>query len=338
MHLELEKTFPHLWSINRGWIMVVTDLHGDWEAYRRYRDRFLDLQANHRADCLIFTGDLIHPNSESEPDHSLEIVLDVLRLQQSLREAVIYLCGNHELPHIYSFGLSKGKQEFTPAFEAALSHSQKRAAVNKLFISLPFFVRTRAGVSITHAGAAPPMTNIQSAQALFHWDHTQQLDMAETELSRQDIDSMQRAYAKLSQAPSYDELARRYLAVTGQEDPRYNDLLRGMLATATPAYQQLHDVLFTKCEREYGHQIYGTLLAGMLRTLSTAYWPQQLLVAGHMTIAGGHQIVADRHLRLASGSHATPRESGQFLLFDAAQPVENIADLRACLHTVWTPT
>jgi hypothetical protein len=263
MHLSLEKTFPRLWSINQGQIMVVTDLHGDWEAYRRYRDRFLDLHAHHKADCLLFTGDLIHSYSENDPDHSLEIVLDVLELQQTFGEAVIYLCGNHELPHIYSFGLSKGKREFTPAFEAALSHSQKRDAVNKLFISLPFFIRTRAGVSITHAGASPPMTNPQSAQAIFRWNHARQLTRAETELSQQDIDSIQRAYAKLSQAPSYDELARRYLAVIGQ---------------------------------------------------------------------------AERHLRLASGSHATPRESGQFLLFDAAQPVENAADLRACLHTIWTPT
>jgi hypothetical protein len=81
----------------------------------------LDLHAKGHTDCLIFTGDLIHRESPTVPDHSLEIVLDVLALQATYGEAVIYLCGNHELPHIYGFGLSKGAVEYTPGFEAALS-------------------------------------------------------------------------------------------------------------------------------------------------------------------------------------------------------------------------
>ncbi|MDX1523080.1 MAG: metallophosphoesterase family protein, partial [Anaerolineae bacterium] len=63
--------------------MVVTDLHGDWDAYRRYRDRFVALQAAGKADYFIFTGDLIHRESLKEPDKSLEIVLDVIALQGS---------------------------------------------------------------------------------------------------------------------------------------------------------------------------------------------------------------------------------------------------------------
>jgi hypothetical protein len=54
-----------------------------------------------------------------------------------------------------------------------------------------------------------------------------------------------------------------------------------------------------------------------------------------MTIPNGHEIVADNHLRLASGCHATPREAGEYLLFDAERHVNNIADLLQCLFSVW---
>jgi Icc-related predicted phosphoesterase len=84
--------------------MVVTDLHGDWDAYQRYRDCFVDLQAKGQANCLIFTGDLIHRDAPTHPDCSLEIVLDVISLQETFGEAIICLCGNHELPHLYGFG------------------------------------------------------------------------------------------------------------------------------------------------------------------------------------------------------------------------------------------
>ena len=88
--------------------MVVTDLHGDWDAYAHYRDRFLTLQARGRADYLIFTGDLIHSDRLPRDDRSLDIVLDVLRLKEVLDERVIYLLGNHELPHLYGITLQKG--------------------------------------------------------------------------------------------------------------------------------------------------------------------------------------------------------------------------------------
>ena len=64
MAFRLTKAYPRLWSLDAGVAMVVTDLHGDWDSYARYRDRFIELHAAGQADCLIFTGDLIH----REPD------------------------------------------------------------------------------------------------------------------------------------------------------------------------------------------------------------------------------------------------------------------------------
>ncbi len=51
MPFSLSKTHPRLWSLDTGVAMVVTDLHGDWEAYTRYRDRFLALHATGQADA-----------------------------------------------------------------------------------------------------------------------------------------------------------------------------------------------------------------------------------------------------------------------------------------------
>ena len=55
-----------------------------------------------------------------------------------------------------------------------------------------------------------------------------------------------------------------------------------------------------------------------------------------MRVDGGHTLVAERHLRLASAAHATPRESGQYLLFDAGQPVEQVEILLAGLQNVFS--
>ncbi len=315
--------------------MVVTDLHGDWDAYQRYRDRFVGLQARHQADCLIFTGDLIHSDSSTIPDASLQIILDVLKLQTTYGEAVIYLCGNHELPHIYGFGLSKGNREYTPAFEATLNQSSYRAVVTNLFLVLPFYLRTAAGVSLTHAGAADVLADAGNAFKVFAWNHQKTLSEVNVLLVDKNIDGLRRAYARLSQAESYNTLAKHYLAVTGADDPRYDDLLRGFMVTTSPDFRCMYSALFTKCEQEYGMSEYARVLSILLQHLSVGYVSQQVLVAGHMTIQNGYQIVAEKHLRLASGSHAIPRETGLYLLFDAASPIRTITDLLANLYTVY---
>jgi len=45
MPFRLTKAYPRLWSLDAGVAMVVTDLHGDWDLYARYRDRFIELHA-----------------------------------------------------------------------------------------------------------------------------------------------------------------------------------------------------------------------------------------------------------------------------------------------------
>ena len=335
MPLSLTKPYSRLWSIEEGIAMVVTDLHGDWDAYQRYRDHFVNLQAGGQADCLILTGDLIH--SEALPsDRSLDIVVDVLSLQASYGQAVIYLCGNHEMPHIYSISLARGDRVYTPDFERALVSSRRRAEIMALFDSLPFYLRTRAGVSLTHAGVSAPFSNSANAQKLFIWSHQDMLNWAGRVVAGEDIISLRGAYSNLHKNVPYDDLANYFLSVTGPEDPRYNDLLSGFFASNHPHFQRLlWPALFTRCEREYSPADYRIFLDALLQELSIDFTPQHLLVAGHINVKGGHQIIANRHLRIASGHHASPREAGQYLLLDTARPIERMNDLTKCLGSVF---
>jgi hypothetical protein len=334
MPFQLTKTYPRLWSLDAGVAMVVTDLHGDWDAYARYRDRFIALRATGQADCLIFTGDLIHREPDAGADRSLDMVRDILALRERYGDGIISLCGNHELPHLYGFVLGKGRTEYTPGFEATLSQSGRRADVLALFDSLPFFIRTAAGVSIAHAGASAPLSDRAQAARLFDWDHQVVRAWAEERLAEGDRAELRSGYAKLSGESSYDAMARRYLAVSGSADPRYDDLLRGFIITAHPDFRLVRSALFTRCEQDDGEDAYAAHLAAALEQLSLGYVPQHVLIAGHIATPGGHTVVAERHLRLASGAHADPAASRAYLLFDTACSIANIDDLLAGLQPI----
>lgn len=335
MPFVLAKEHPRLWSLNSGVAMVITDLHGDWKTYQYLRDRFTDLHAKRKADCLIFTGDMIHSESEKFPDQSIEMVLDILNLQSIFGEAIIYLCGNHELPHIYGFGLAKGQIEYTPSFENQMCQNNVRDAIIELFLALPFYIRTVAGVSIAHAGATSLISNARSAMKLFNWSHQAILSEAHTRLEIGDRTGMRRAFARLSQSESYDDLARRYLSVKGEDDPRYDDLLLGFFTTSNSEFDLLYSALSTNCEQEFGMEAYSKALTGLLQYLSLEYSTQRILVSGHMSVQNGYQVIAKNQLRFASGSHAKPLETGQYLLFDTSQPVEIMENLLAGMFSIY---
>ncbi|HMR64357.1 MAG TPA: metallophosphoesterase family protein [Anaerolineae bacterium] len=333
--MSLVKTYPRVWSLENGIAMVVTDLHGDWDAYERYRNHFTRLHTNGLVDYLIFTGDLIHAE-DPENDASLEILLDVLALRASYGDCIIYICGNHELPHIYAISLSRGDRAYTPEFEKVLSQSRWRKQVIDLFSSLPFYIRSRAGVSVTHAGAPAVITEPDNVIKLFAWDHQAVLNWAELQLKQGNIVALRRGFSNLHHGLPYDTLAKYFLDVAGPQDPRYDDLLRGFFASNHPDFNPLlWSTLFTRCEEEYGLSDHGIFVEALLQELSVDFVPQRFLVTGHMTIKGGHQAVTPQHLRLASARHASPRTAGEYLLFDTSQPVNNIKELSKGLGSVF---
>lgn len=320
-------------SLDAGTAMVVTDLHGDWDAYRRYRDLFLAMEAQGRADYLIFTGDLIHSDDSPPTDRSLDIVLDVLALRLTLGERLIYLLGNHELAHIYGITLQRGSHIYTPSFEAVMG--EHRAATISLFESLPFYVRTRAGVSVCHAGAAAELSAPAAAARVFGYSHQRVLDEVRTLLPADQRPSLRARFSGLN-GESYDDMVRRYLAVSGPDDPRYDDLLIGsIVSSVNPDFGLLWAALFTRNEWQYGERDYAIFLDALLRELSLlrshsfayTFHQQEVLVTGHIACRDGYTVVTDRQLRLASGSHAHPRESARYLLFDVEKPVRRVDEL-----------
>lgn len=319
-------------DLEAGTAMVITDLHGDWDAYQRYRDRFLTLKANGQADYFIINGDLIHHNSP-EQDGSLAMVLDVLALKAKLGSNLIYLLGNHELPHIYSITLQKGDFLYTPPFEAAMGEHRQR--IMALFHSLPFYIRTPSGVSICHSGATAAISERDGAARLFNFSHQRILRETAESLTPEIRPSLRQALSKTNKQP-YDELVRNYLAVNGPHDPRYDDFLIGALtATSHPDFELLWSAFFTRNELEYGEQTYDVVLNSLLHALSLGYHPQNLLVTGHIDCRGGYKLVAGQQLRLASAKHAHPREAGLYLLFDMGKKGTTADDLIAGLDSVF---
>jgi hypothetical protein len=55
---------------------------------------------------------------------------------------------------------------------------------------------------------------------------------------------------------------------------------------------------------------------------------QRVCVSGHIAVPqGGYFIVNDRHFRLASGIHASPRSEARYLLLDAAKGIHTSGEL-----------
>jgi len=331
--MEQPSTPSRVVDLDAGVVMVVTDLHGDWDVYRRYRDRFLDLETRGQADTLIFTGDLIHSDGPADEDRSLDIVLDILALRASLGDRIIYLLGNHELPHLYGITLQKGTHLYTPSFEAAMG--AHREDIISFFDGLPFYVRTRSGVSLCHAGAFAGAGEPDAMARLLACSHRKIWTEVSALLSTDQRASLRARFARLDDE-SYDDLAHRYLAVSGPDDPRYDDLLIGfMVSSLHPEFNLLWAALFTGNEWECGEDEYALRLDTMLRELSRGFHRQRVLVAGHMACSGGYALIAGgRQLRLASGSHSYPFEAGCYLLFAVEEPVRQADELLDGLGSV----
>jgi hypothetical protein len=315
-------------DLEEGVALVVSDLHGDGDAYARYRDRFLDLRARGQANYFILLGDLLH-RPPPEADDSLAMILDVLRLKEELGDRLIYLMGNHELPHRYAITLRRGDDLFTPRFEWAMG--EHRAAIMALLDSLPFYVRTRGGVALAHAGAAPPA----APDLLFNWSH--EAVLGETAVSLPPaLRPRLRRLIGFQSGQTYEQFIHDAFAITSPDDPRYDDPLIGHSAIQNhPHAALLWEALFTRNELQYG-RANASHLRDFLQALSAGrLHPQRVLVSGHIDCKGGYALVEKQQLRLASGKHAHPREAGLYLLFDVAQPIQQAIDLLPSLASVF---
>jgi hypothetical protein len=319
-------------DLNAGLLYVVTDLHGDWPAYSRYRDDFLEKFHTDQADRLIFLGDLIHHYGSPDEDYSIEILHDIMRLRDELGEGVVIaLLGNHELPHIYGITLSKGDKMFTPQFEHALGDD--REPIMAFIRQMPFLVRTQGGVMLTHAGASAVNASEKAARFMMTYDHSDLLGVADHLIETTDVTELVARTFGMDQ-PTYAALVSDYLAVESRDDPRYTDLVRGLIVSNLEEWQNLWEFFFTQCEVGMGKSAYKRILQAFLMAFSQGFANQRALVTGHINVRDGAAVIADHQLRLASWAHAQPRRAAKYLLFDAAQPVDSAHDLTENLRNM----
>src|SRR5712691_5400470 len=74
-----EWTLPmpdRILDLTSGLTMVVSDLHGDKDAFARYVGRFLQMRTRKKIDRLLLLGDLIHRENANQPDESLPMLVD----------------------------------------------------------------------------------------------------------------------------------------------------------------------------------------------------------------------------------------------------------------------
>ena len=311
-------------DLDSGMAMVVTDLHGDGEVYAHLRQKFVKLHKQGLADYFILCGDMIHGYSDEEDDQSIPILLDIMRLQNHYGPGTVYmLLGNHELPHIYSTTLAKGDREFTPRFERALMRSKHQEQIRDFLRSLPFMVRTKAGVLINHAGATPSISSADIAEHILTFDHEALLQLAD--------DKIRRAYPKEKLINNREYMAQSmyYLGVSSPDDPRLTHFLRGQLIAQTSnEFELLWEVLFTRNEQGWSLEAYEFVLEEYLKHISAiSPYEQRVLVSGHIPVRGGYALIDKQQMRLASYTHANPPEDGAYLMMDCEQPVNLAAHL-----------
>jgi hypothetical protein len=189
---------------------------------------------------------------------------------------------------------------------------------------------------LSHAG--PALDVIKHADVLHYFDHKGILQEADSVLSQSsDLTELYNQYAALHGTP-YQQIAQRFLAVQGPQDPRYPHLLRAFLiGNQSRQFQVLWDALFTQNELALSEPVYLKSCQEFLAAFSVdAPAEQRVMVSGHIaTPRGGYTLVNAQHLRLSSAAHAHPREAGQYLLFDCARPIQSAHELLGGLRNVF---
>jgi len=190
--------------------------------------------------------------------------------------------------------------------------------------SLPFYVRTKAGVFVTHAGAPQVVTSVPVADRVLNFDHDALLKLADDKIrSGYDLESLQYNQEYLREA-------KRRLAIDGADDPRLLELLRAEIISQTSAeFNLLWEVLFATNEQDWTIEGYSVVVKRFLEIISSlSHNEQRVIVAGHIQVAkGGYAEIGTQQLRLASYAHATPKHAGCYLLLDCEKPVKSARDL-----------
>lgn len=149
-----------------GHLIVVSDLHGNYEDYEAYINLWDRKDPDYH---ILFLGDLIH--SPYFNDMSIEILDDVIEKFKEYPNFHVLL-GNHEWAHITHADIFKGGDNQREDFEHLISH--KKGFIEptiteyiKFFKTLPFFAKTANGLFISHAGPSKKVNSIDDFNDIF---------------------------------------------------------------------------------------------------------------------------------------------------------------------------
>ena len=160
----------------KGNALIITDLHGNLEDYRRYMEIWKDF--NDKNNHLILTGDFIH--SCYVNDGSLEIIDSVKTLYEN-EENFHVLLGNHEWAQILNESIYKGGLNQTQDFNGLVYKKYGEETVEKIefykkfFKTLAIAVRTKNKVLISHAGPSPHLKSEEDIKNISNNDYSNNL-------------------------------------------------------------------------------------------------------------------------------------------------------------------
>jgi hypothetical protein len=142
-----------IYITSSGKILVITDIHGNLEDFKRYESIFKG-----RLDKLkvVLTGDLIH-EVDNNYNGSVEVLERVKRYYHQYPNFHVLL-GNHEWAHLADEPAYKMGVDQKRAFEVYLQErfggkwGLKFRSYLEFFRELPVAIKTENGVLISHAG------------------------------------------------------------------------------------------------------------------------------------------------------------------------------------------
>ncbi len=211
------------YAVGPGILLVGTDLHGNYQDFRRLSTLFLDAVRAQEDPLLLLTGDFFHGpeiREESWPSHlgeyywdESELILDeLLLLQHAFPNRVLGLLGNHDHGHVGGPHTAKFHADEVLHFEQKLG-PERTKLLREFLNHAPLICLSTSGAVFTHAAPPGRVRSIPELQAVNLQMETDDLE----EMSfRLDVfgDILWRRCAT-------DDEARRFLRMLSEEVGHY---------------------------------------------------------------------------------------------------------------------
>lgn len=296
-------------DIDKGKILVATDIHGNWEDYVKIREKYKTLKSQGKADMLTYDGDIIHSDGKYE-DKSLEILDDLI---DNPDKTIIPVLGNHELMHIYHLEVKKDKMDtsFAEPLEIRIEKEGKnREKYIEFMKQMPYAIRTKGGVVINHTGPNPPMAGLYRkgyGDLVQKYDSFNLMDQLDHD---KNLDPLKITTRKLIEKDYGHKLADNFF---DDFSPQI-----GQIFLSSPLGNYLWDVFFNMNEFGFEERMYNEMLDKFLKTMSNGNKKQEFLVSGHIWVPDGYKTINATQLRICSSS-GTSDSNKVMALVDASQ-------------------